>query len=352
MGPRDLFLPAHDVAIDLGTANTVVFVRGEGVVLAEPSVVALDVGTGRVHAVGMEAKRMIGRTPASIRAILPLRHGVIADFEVTEQMLRRFLARAAPRRRARPRVILCAPSGITDVERRALVEASEAAGARAVALIEEPIAAAIGSGLEIEEPVATMIVDIGGGTSEVAVIALGAMVVSESLRLGGYDLDDAVTAHLRNEHRLAIGSQSAEEIKLEYGSAWPAADRGEAEIRGRDLVTGLPTTVALTSADVRGALNPVLDAIVGAIIATLEQTPPELAGDIATSGIRLAGGGALLRGMAELVSARTHIPASLVGDPLACVAEGAGRALEDFDAVLKASRAWMTGPRRTAVHAA
>jgi rod shape-determining protein MreB len=350
MGPFDRFLPAHDVAIDLGTANTVVFVRGEGIVLAEPSVVALDVESGRVHAVGAEAKRMIGRTPASIRAILPLRHGVIADFEVTEQMLRRFLAQAVPRRRARPRLILCAPSGITDVERRALVEASEAAGARAVALIEEPIAAAIGAGLPIEEPEATMVVDIGGGTSEVAVMALGAMVVSESLRLGGYDLDDDLSAHLRNQHRLAIGSQSAEEIKHASGSAWPETDQPDAEIRGRDLVTGLPTNVVLTGAEIRGALSPVLEAIVGAIIATLEQTPPELAGDITTSGIRLAGGGALLRGMSELVSARTHIPATPVADPLNCVAEGAGRALEDFDAVLKASRAWTTGPRRTAVH--
>jgi rod shape-determining protein MreB len=265
-------------------------------------------------------------------------------------MLRRFLAQAVPRRRARPRLILCAPSGITDVERRALVEASEAAGARAVALIEEPVAAAIGAGLPIEEPEATMVVDIGGGTSEVAVMALGAMVVSESLRLGGYDLDDDLSAHLRNQHRLAIGSQSAEEIKHASGSAWPETDQPDAEIRGRDLVTGLPTNVVLTGAEIRGALSPVLEAIVGAIIATLEQTPPELAGDITTSGIRLAGGGALLRGMSELVSARTHIPATPVADPLNCVAEGAGRALEDFDAVLKASRAWTTGPRRTAVH--
>jgi rod shape-determining protein MreB len=349
MHPFDLVRSGHDVAIDLGTANTVVFVRGEGVVVAEPSVVALEVGTGWVHAVGAEAKRMIGRTPASIRAVRPLRHGVIADFEVTEQMLRHFLARAMPRRRGRPRLVLCAPSGITDVERRALVEAAQAAGAREVALIEEPIAAAIGAGLEISEPVATMIVDIGGGTSEVAVIALGSMVVSESLRMGGYDLDDAVTGYLRTVHRLAIGSESAEEIKRTLGSAWPSADQGEAEIRGRDLVTGLPRAVSLPSAEMRMAFEPLLEAMVAAITATLERTPPELAGDIATRGISLAGGGALLPGLPELVYDRTGMSASVVGNPLTCVAEGAGHALEDFTAVLKASRAWRTGPRRAAV---
>jgi len=349
MSPFGLVRSGQDVAIDLGTANTVVFVRGEGVVVAEPSVVALEVGTETVHAVGADAKRMIGRTPASIRAVRPLRHGVIADFDVTEQMLRHFLARAMRRRRARPRLVLCAPSGITDVERRALVEAAGAAGARSVALIEEPIAAAIGAGLSIAEPEATMVVDIGGGTSEVAVIALGSMVVSESLRVGGYDLDDAVTNHLRLVHRLAIGSESAEEIKHALGSAWPSADRGEGEIRGRDLVNGLPNAVSLPSSEIREAFAPILDAMIDAVGATLEQTPPELAGDIASRGIRLAGGGALLPGLPELVYERTGITAAVVDNPLTCVAEGAGQALEDYGAVLKASRTWVPAPRRTTV---
>jgi rod shape-determining protein MreB and related proteins len=348
MSPFGLRRSGQDVAIDLGTANTVVFVRGEGVVVAEPSVVALEVGTGMVHAVGADAKRMIGRTPASIRAVRPLRHGVIADFEVTEQMLRHFLARAMPRRRARPRLVLCAPSGITDVERRALVEAAEAAGARSVALIEEPIAAAIGAGLSIAEPIATMVVDIGGGTSEVAVIALGSMVVSESLRLGGYDLDDAVTNHLRNAQRLAIGSESAEEIKHALGSAWPSADRGRAEIRGRGLVDGLPKSVSLASAEIREAFAPILESMIETVGATLEQTPPELAGDVAERGIRLAGGGALLPGLPELVYERTGIAASVVENPLTCVAEGAGQALEDYGTVLKASKTWVPAPRRAA----
>ena len=339
----------RDMAVDLGTANTLVYVRGRGIVLSEPSVVAIDQATGDVHAVGLEAKRMLGRTPGTISAIRPLKDGVIADFDVTEQMLRHFLARAMRRRRARPRLVLCAPSGITDVERRALVEAAGAAGARSVALIEEPIAAAIGAGLSIAEPEATMVVDIGGGTSEVAVIALGSMVVSESLRVGGYDLDDAVTNHLRLVHRLAIGSESAEEIKHALGSAWPSADRGEGEIRGRDLVNGLPNAVSLPSSEIREAFAPILDAMIDAVGATLEQTPPELAGDIASRGIRLAGGGALLPGLPELVYERTGITAAVVDNPLTCVAEGAGQALEDYGAVLKASRTWVPAPRRTTV---
>jgi rod shape-determining protein MreB len=339
----------RDVAIDLGTANTLVFLRGRGIVNAEPSVVAMDERTGEVQAVGEEAKRMIGRTPASISAILPLRHGVIADLDVAESMLRHFLGVARESRFTKPRLVLCAPSGVTDVERRALVEASEAAGARAVALIEEPIAAAIGAGLAIEEPSGRMIVDVGGGTSEMAVISLGAMVVSESLRVGGYDFDEAIAHQLRNEHRLAIGSQTAETIKLQVGSACASADRGSAEVRGRDVISGLPHSVVVDSAQLRAAYTEPLQSIVEGVKATLERTPPELAGDIVNGGIHLAGGGALLPGMVDLLAAETGIESKLVAEPLACVAQGAGQSLEDFETVLRASRAWMARPRRAAL---
>src|SRR3954452_6503521 len=309
-----------DLAVDLGTANTVVYVRGRGIVLSEPSVVAVDESTGAVHAVGLEAKRMIGRTPATISAIRPLRHGVIADFEITEQMLRHFLERVHRSRFAHPRLVLCAPSGIPDVERRALVEASSAAGAGQVALIEEPLAAAIGSDLAIEEPSATLIVDVGGGTSEVALISMGGIVVNESVRIGGYDFDEAISAHLRAEHRLATGTETAERLKIEIGSAWPVHDERVVEVRGRNLVTGLPTAVMLSAADVRQALTAPLEQIVAAIKRALEGAPPELAGDIATRGIHLAGGGALLPGFVELVTAETGTPTVVVDEPLTCVA--------------------------------
>src|SRR5215217_2379433 len=243
-----------DVAIDLGTANTVIYVRGDGIVLSEPSVVAIDRRTGEVHAVGHDAQRMIGRTPATISADRPLRHGVIADFEVTEAMLRQFLGKVLRSRFSRPRLIMCAPSGITDVERRAVEEAARSAGAREVHLIEESLAAAIGSGLEIAEPVGRMVVDVGGGTTEVAVLSLGAIVVARSLRTGGYDLDDAISTHLRLEHRLAIGSQSAEAIKLAVASAEPLAEELRTRIRGRDLLSGLPREIELDSIEVRNAI--------------------------------------------------------------------------------------------------
>src|SRR4051794_20422575 len=339
---------APDLAVDLGTANTLVYVRGQGIVLSEPSVVAIDERTGGVVAVGLEAKRMIGRTPASISATRPLRHGVIADFEVTEEMLRHFLGRVPRSRFAHPRLILCAPSGITDVERRALVEASGAAGAGPVALIEEPIAAAIGSGLPIAEPSATMIVDVGGGTSEVALISMGGMVCMESVRTGGYDFDEAISTYLRHEHRLATGTETAEQLKIEIGSAWPVFDDRVVEVRGRNMVTGLPTAVELSGAEVRRALAPTLEQIIAAIKRALEATPPELSGDIATGGIHLAGGGALLAGFDKLVEAETGTDAIIVDAPLTCVAEGAGLSLEDFDAVLKPPRAWTSVPRRAA----
>jgi rod shape-determining protein MreB len=340
--------PTPDLAVDLGTANTLVYVRGRGIVVSEPSVVAIDQATSDVHAVGLEAKQMIGRTPASISAVRPLRHGVIADFQVTEQMLRHFLGRVPRSRFAHPRLVLCAPSGITDVERRALVEASAAAGASDVALIEEPLAAAIGSDLPVAEPSATMVVDIGGGTSEVAVISLGGFVCLESVRVGGYDLDEAIALHLRTEHQLATGTETAERLKIELGSAWPGDDERSVEVRGRDLNSGLPAAIAISAGELREALAAPLAQIVAAIKRTLEATPPELAGDITTRGINLAGGGSLLRGLPELVTHETGMEAVLVADPLNCVAEGAGRSLEDFETVLKATRSWTSASRRAA----
>jgi rod shape-determining protein MreB len=333
-----LLRPVGDMAIDLGTANTVVYVRGRGIVLSEPSVVAIDERTGEVHAVGTEAQLMIGRTPANISADRPLRHGVIADFEVTEAMLRRFMEKVLPNRFSRPRLIMCAPSGVTEVERRAVEEASLSAGARDVHLIEESLAAAIGAGLDIAEPIGRMVVDVGGGTSEVAVISLGGLVVSRSLRVGGYDLDDAITNHIRLEHRMAIGSQSAEAIKLAAGSATPLAEEIETSIRGRDLASGLPREILLTSEEVRQAIASPLAEIMTAIHATLEETPPELAADITTEGVLLAGGGSLLRGFDQRVAAETGMPVRLADDPLACVATGAGMSLEELDTLPRGRR--------------
>jgi rod shape-determining protein MreB len=308
-----------------------VFVRGEGIVVSEPSVVAVDTATGDVHAVGDEAQRMIGRTPATISAVRPLRHGVIADFEVTEQMLRHFIGRVHGSRFAHPRVIMCAPSGITDVEKRALTEASLAAGARSTHLIEEPLAAAIGAGLDIDQPRASAVVDIGGGTSEVAVLSLGSIVASRSVRVGGYDFDDAIGAFLRHEHGLAVGERSAERLKRHVGSVRPdEADSGEA-VRGRDPVSGLPREVEATSEELRGALEPLVADITAAVIATLEQTPPELASDLTERGLLLAGGGGLLRGLKERLAAETQLEVHMADDPLACVALGAGEALNEIE---------------------
>jgi rod shape-determining protein MreB and related proteins len=320
-----------DMAIDLGTANTVVYVRGRGIVLSEPSVVAIDERTGEVHAVGSEAQLMIGRTPASISADRPLRHGVIADFEVTEAMLRRFMEKVLSSRFSRPRLVMCAPSGVTEVERRAVEEASLSAGAREVHLIEESLAAAIGAGLPIAEPVGRMVVDIGGGTSEVAVISLGGLVVSRSLRVGGYDMDEAIANHIRNEHRMAIGSQSAETIKLAVATATPQEEELTSEVRGRDLMSGLPREVTLSGDEVRTAIAAPLADILAAVHATLEETPPELAADITKEGILLAGGGALLRGLDERLEAETGMPVRIADAPLECVALGAGQSLEELD---------------------
>src|SRR5688572_14216342 len=341
----------RDIAIDLGTANTLVFERGRGIALSEPSVVAVDSESGSVQAVGDQARRMIGRTPATISAIRPLRHGVIADFEVTERMLRYFIRSVHPRPYPRSRVVMCAPSGVTEVEKRAVEEACLAAGARKVQLIEEPIAAAIGAGLPIAEPSGNMVVDIGGGTSEVAVIALGGMIVSQSLRVGGYDFDDAIATHLKRVHGMVIGQQTAERLKLAIGSAMPLEQELEGEVRGREVASGLPKNVRLTSAELRVAYAEPLRAIIEAVKSTLERTPPELAADISTRGILLAGGGALLREFDALLHVETELPVRLADSPLTCVVLGAGQALEEYDALEEVdgrpTRRRSPRPRRT-----
>ncbi|HET9938633.1 MAG TPA: rod shape-determining protein, partial [Gaiella sp.] len=330
----------RDMAVDLGTANTLVYVRGRGIVLSEPSVVAIDQRTGDVHAVGVEAKRMLGRTPGSISAIRPLKDGVIADFDVTEQMLRHFIQKVHQHRFAHPRVVVCVPSGVTGVEKRAVEEATLSAGARQAYLIEEPMAAAIGAGLPVAEPTGNMIVDIGGGTTEVAVISLGGIVVSQSLRVGGDEMDEAIVNHIKKDYKLLVGQQTAEEIKLEIGSAHPmpeevqaevrgrdmltglpktviiSSDEIQAEVRGRDMLTGLPKTVVITSEEIRRALDEPVTQIVDAIKSTLDKTPPELAADIMDRGIVLAGGGALLQGLDERVRHETQIPVHLAESPL------------------------------------
>ena len=329
---------SRDMAVDLGTANTLVYVRGRGIVLSEPSVVAIDTRTGEVHAVGVEAKRMLGRTPGSISAIRPLMDGVIADFDVTEQMLRHFIQKVHQHRFAHPRVVVCVPSGVTGVERRAVEEATLSAGARQAYLIEEPMAAAIGAGLPIAEPAGNMIVDIGGGTSEVAVISLGGIVVSQSLRVGGDEMDDAIINHVKKEYKLLIGQQTAEEIKLEIGSAHPLREEIQAEVRGRDLLTGLPKTVILSSDEVRHALDEPLGQIIDAIKQTLDKTPPELAADIMDRGLMLAGGGSLLGGLDERLRQETHMPVHVAESPLTCVAVGSGRSLEEFEVIHRSQK--------------
>ena len=329
----------RDMAVDLGTANTLVYVRGRGIVLSEPSVVAIDQATGDVHAVGLEAKRMLGRTPGTISAIRPLKDGVIADFDVTEQMLRHFIQKVHQHRFAHPRVVVCVPSGVTGVEKRAVEEATLSAGARQAYLIEEPMAAAIGAGLPVGEPTGNMIVDIGGGTTEVAVISLGGIVVSQSLRVGGDEMDEAIINHIKREYKLLIGQQTAEEIKLEVGSAFPLKEEVQAEVRGRDMLTGLPKTVILSSEEVRHALEDPVAQIIDAIKSTLDKTPPELAADIMDRGIVLAGGGALLQGLDQRLRQETHMPTHLAESPLTCVAVGSGRSLEEFEAMRNSARA-------------
>ena len=342
-------LGGRDMAVDLGTANTLVYVRGRGIVLSEPSVVAIDSRTGQVHAVGVEAKRMLGRTPGTITAIRPLKDGVIADFDVTEQMLRHFIKQVHSNRFAHPRVVVCVPSGVTGVEKRAVEEACLSAGARQAYLIEEPMAAAIGAGLPVAEPTGSMIVDIGGGTTEVAVISLGGIVVSQSIRVGGDELDDAIVAHCKHDYKLAIGTQTAEEVKLEAGSASPLPEEVRIEIRGRDLVSGLPKTVTLGSEEIREALDETVGHIVDAVKDTLDRTPPELAGDIMDRGITLAGGGALLQGLEQRLRDECQMPCQLAESPLTCVAVGSGISLEEFETIHRAGK---NNPERGACLAA
>ncbi|HAN36979.1 MAG: rod shape-determining protein [Ilumatobacteraceae bacterium] len=324
----------RDLAIDLGTANTLIYARGQGVVLNEPSVVAIDITDGRPVAVGIEAKRMMGRTPGRIKTIRPLKDGVIADFEVCEKMLRFFIQKVHASRWSKPRMVICVPSGITGVEQRAVQDAAEYAGARKpVHIIEEPMAAAIGADMPVHEPSGNMIVDIGGGTTEVAVISLGGIVTAQSVRVAGDELDDAVMQWVKKEFSLAIGDRTAEEIKIHMGSAWPLDEELTADIRGRDLISGLPRTIPMTTEQVREALAEPVSAIVDAVKTTLDRTPPELAADIMEQGIMITGGGALLAGLDRRLSHETGMPINIAHNPLFSVVIGSGRALENIDAM-------------------
>ncbi|MGW8333327.1 rod shape-determining protein [Streptomyces sp. NPDC055897] len=329
-----------DIGIDLGTANTLLYARGQGIVLNEPSVVAMKEGGRTALAVGTEAKETIGRTPGSITAIRPLRDGVISDYEAAEEMIRHFVKKAVPGRRPRTRMVVCVPSGVTPVERRAIVHAAQRSGAKAVHLIEEPMAAAIGAGLPVAEPRGSMVVDIGGGTTEVAVISLGGIVTSQSLRVGGDRLDAAITDYVRKEHSLLIGERTAEDVKCAIGSAWPVPGNEELEeraftIRGREKVGGLPKTLSLTAREVRAALDEPVESIIAAVKVTLEECPPELSGDVMEHGIVLTGGGALLPGLDLRMASATGIPVFVADDPLDCVALGSGKCVEDFDQLQK-----------------
>jgi rod shape-determining protein MreB len=324
----------RDMAVDLGTANTLVYVRGRGIVLNEPSVVAINTKTGAILAVGAEAKRMIGRTPAHIVAIRPLKDGVIADFDVTEKMLRYFIQKVHRRSfLAKPRVVVCVPSGITGVEQRAVEEATISAGARSAFIIEEPMAAAIGAGLPVHEPTGNMVVDIGGGTTEVAVVSLGGIVTSQSIRIGGDELDESIINYIKKEYSLMLGERTSEEIKMAIASAFPLPEEKQAEIRGRDLVTGLPKTIVVSAEEIRRAIEEPVNAIVDAVKNTLDKTPPELAADIMDKGIVLAGGGSLLKGLDERLKHETGMPIHIAEDPLFAVAVGSGKCLEEFESL-------------------
>ena len=320
-----------DIGVDLGTANVLVYIKGKGVVLREPSVVAIDRDTNKVLAIGEEARKMLGRTPGNIVAIRPLREGVIADYDTTESMLRHFIEKVAGRSFIfKPRIMVCIPSGVTTVEKRAVLEAAVQAGARKTYLIEEPLAAALGAGLDISEPYGSMVVDIGGGTTDVAVISLGGIVASESLRIGGDKFDDAIVRYVKKEYNMMIGERTAEEIKMNIGTAIRGRREGSMEVRGRDLLSGLPKTVRMSAVEIGEALNEPVEAIVQCVKAVLETTPPELAADIMDRGIVMTGGGALLYALDELIQKETGIPTYLAEDPLSCVALGTGKALESI----------------------
>jgi len=326
---------SNDLAIDLGTANTLAYLKGKGVVVSEPSVVAVQKdnnGTKKVLAVGIEAKKMLGRTPGSIVAIRPMKDGVIADFDITEEMLRYFIQKVHNRKAlVRPRIVICVPSGITQVEKRAVKESAESAGAREVYLIEEPMAAAIGAGLPITEANGNMIVDIGGGTTEVAIISLAGIVYAQSVRVGGDKLDEAVTQYIKRKYNMLIGVRTAEQIKIDLGSAFALEEETTMDVKGRDLVSGIPRTLQINSQEIRDALAETVNAIVEAVRVALERTPPELAADIVDRGIVLAGGGALLKGLDQLLRQETGLPVVIADDPLSCVVLGSGTVLDELD---------------------
>ncbi|MEY7999046.1 rod shape-determining protein [Clostridium sp. Mt-5] len=326
---------SRDMGIDLGTANTLIYVKGKGIVLREPSVVAINSDVKKVMAIGNEAKDMIGRTPGNIVAIRPLKDGVIADFDVTHTMLRKFIEKVSPKSAfTSPRIFVCFPSGVTEVEKRAIEEATKHAGARDVLLMEEPMAAAIGAGLPVNEPTGSMIVDIGGGTTEVAIISLGGIVTSKSLRIAGDELDQAIVSYIKKEYNLMIGERTSENVKIELGSAFDMDEDKSMEIRGRDLISGLPKVINITESEVREALKEPIVSIIEAIKTTLEKTPPELASDIMDKGIMLAGGGAMLKGLDLLINQETHMPVHIAEAPLDCVALGAGKALDTIDKIV------------------
>ena len=322
---------ARDLAIDLGTANTLVYAKGQGIVLNEPSVIALNQQTGDVLAMGHEAWQMIGRTPGYIIAVRPLRQGAITDFDITQRMIRLLLQRAGVSRFNRPRVVICVPSAITEVERRAVKEAARRAGAADAQLIEQPMAAAIGAGLAIHEPVSNMVIDVGGGTSETALISLGGVVALQAVRVGSFDIDAAITTFIRREYGIAVGERTAEDIKVAIGSAWPVEDEIKAEVRGRDLMSGLPKTVILSPLEVREAIAEPVNAIVDSVVACLGLAPPELAQDLIVRGMHLVGGGGMLKGLAHRIAHEAEIPVHLVDAPLECVVLGAGRCIEAYD---------------------
>ena len=322
---------SRDIGIDLGTANTLVTIKDQGIVLREPSVVAVKAGTNHVLAVGDDAKRMLGRTPGDIVAIRPLKDGVIADFEVTEAMLRHFIRKANNRRRSNPRVVIAVPSGITEVERRAVRESAEQAGAREVFLIEEPMAAAIGVGLPVQDAAGNMIVDIGGGTTEVALISLAGIVYSRSVRTAGDEIDEAIISYMKRAYNLMIGERTAEEIKIRLGSAYPLPKEITMEVKGRDLVAGLPKTMKISSEEIREAISDPVATIIDAVRTTLERCPPELAADLVDRGLVLAGGGALLKGLDKRLKDETGLPVHIADDPLSAVAEGTGKSLQEIN---------------------
>jgi len=328
-----IFNFSRDMGIDLGTANTLIYVKNKGIVLREPSVVAINNDTKRVLAVGLEAKQMIGRTPGNIAAIRPLKDGVIADYDMTEAMIKKFIEKISKKTFTSPRIVVCFPSGVTAVEKRAIDEATKQAGASKVMLMEEPMAAAIGAGLPVSEPSGSMIVDIGGGTTEVAVISLGGIVTSLSLRIAGDALDQAIINYIKKEYSLMIGERTAENIKMEIGSAFPTENNLSMGIKGRDLISGLPKVIDITEDEVRDALNEPVLSILGAIKTTLERTPPELSADIMEKGITLAGGGAYLKGLDKLINHETHMPVHIAENALDCVALGAGKAFEIEDKI-------------------